>query len=175
MSIKIFEEINVKFPKNNKKLESSFKNCWDRKKFIEVPNKIYSKHLELAKDDLSSIKTDFENENWRWVITKSYYAVFHATNALLVNKLGFFSKDHLCAVISLKKEDLIPNGLYKELGIIYEKFSDIFGFAVIFEARKLSQYDTEKWKEFKKDDANIIFNFAKKFVSFVEEDCDDIS
>lgn len=171
MSTKIFEEINVKFPKTDKRFESSFENCRKRKKFIEISNVSYFKHLELSKDDLNSIKTDFENKNWRWVITKSYYAVFHATNALLVKKLGFFSKDHLCAVIALKKENLIPEELYNELGRIYEKFSDIFGFAIIFEARKLSQYDTEKWKEFKEEDAEIIFNFAKKFVSFVEEEC----
>ena len=171
MSTKIFEEINVKFPKTEKRLEKSFRNCKKRKKFVEVPKESYIEHLELAKDDLNSIKTDFEKENWRWVITKSYYAVFHATNALLVNKLGFFSKDHLCAVLALKQENLIPENIYNELGKIYEKFSDIFGFAVIFEARKLSQYDTQKWKEFKGEDANIIFGFAKKFVSFTEEDC----
>ena len=171
MSTKFFEEMNVKFPKTEMRLKSSFNNCEKRKKFVNVSKELYSKHLELAKDDLNSIKTDFENKNWRWVITKSYYAVFHATNTLLVNKLGFFSKDHLCAVVALKQENLIPERVYTELGEIYKKFSDIFGFAVIFEARKLSQYDIEKWKEFREEDANIIYNFAKKFVSFVEEDC----
>ena len=90
---------------------------------------------------------------------------------MLVNKLGFFSKDHLCAVIALKKENLIHEELYKELGDIYERFSDIFGFAIIFEARKLSQYDTEKWKELTERDAKITKDFAHKFVSFVEEAC----
>ncbi len=138
MSTKLFEEINVKFPKTNKKLEKTFENCEKRRKFIELSKKSYSKHLELAKDDLNSIPIDFEKKNWRWVITKSYYAIFHATNALLINKLGFFSKDHLCAVIALKKENLISKEFYKELGKIYERFSDIFGFAIVFEARKLS-------------------------------------
>ena len=63
------------------------------------------------------------------------------------------------------------NEIYKELGMIYEKFSDIFGFAIIFEARKLSQYDTEKWKELTEEDAMISRDFAKKFVSFVEGEC----
>ncbi len=171
MSGKLLEEINVRFPKTEKKLSKSFESCEKRRKFINVSKDSYSEHLELAKDDLNSIKTDFEKKNWRWVVTKSYYAVFHATNALLVNKLGFFSKDHLCAVVALKKENLIPEKLYTELGKIYDKFSDIFGFAIIFEARKLSQYDTEKWKDVSKDDAIIIKNFAKKFVSFIEGEC----
>ena len=171
MSSKVFEEINVKFPRTDKKLEKSYQSCENRKKFVQISKDSYSEHLELAKDDLNSIKTDFEKKNWRWAVTKSYYAVFHATNALLVNKLGFFSKDHLCAVIALKKENLIPEKLYKELGNIYEKFSDIFGFAIIFEARKLSQYDTDKWKELTEEDAKMTRDFAQKFVFFVEGEC----
>ena len=171
MSSKLFEEINVKFPKTTKKLEKSYDNCNKRRKFVELSEESYTEHLEIAKDDLNSISVDFDKKNWRWVVTKSYYAVFHATNALLVNKLGFFSKDHLCAVIALKKENLIPKELYKELGKIYERFSDIFGFEIIFEARKLSQYDTERWKELIEKDAKITWDFAKKFVSFVEGAC----
>lgn len=171
MSSKLFEEINVRFPKTEKGVLRFFESCRKRKKFVEVSKEAYSEHLELAKDDLNSIKTDFEKKNWRWVVTKSYYAVFHATNALLVNKLGFFSKDHLCAVVALKRENLIPKELYTELGNIYERFSDIFGFAIIFEARKLSQYDTEKWKELTKGDATITRDFARRFVSFVEGGC----
>ena len=171
MSTKLLQELNVKFPRTDEKLKKSYENCEKRKKFIGLSKDSYLKHLELAKDDLNSIRTDFEGKNWRWVVIKSYYAIFHATNALLVNKLEFFSKDHLCAVIALKKENLIPKEIYEELGEIYEKFSDIFGFAIIFEARKLSQYDTEKWKFIVEKDAQIIKDFAYKFVSFVEEDC----
>lgn len=171
MAGKIFEEINVNFPKTEKRLEKAYESCQKRKKFVEITNEFFVEHLELAKDDLSSINIDFQNKNWRWVVTKSYYAVFHATNALLVKKKGFFSKDHLCAVIALKKDNLIPDEVYKELGEIYERFSDIFGFAIIFEARKLSQYDTKKWKELDEKDAKIVLDFAKKFVSFVEVAC----
>ena len=171
MSTKLFNEINVKFPKTDKKLEKSYESCKKRGKFVELSKESYSEHLELAKDDLNSIATDFNEKNWRWVVTKSYYAIFHATNALLINKLGFFSKDHLCAIIALKKEDLVPKELYEELGKIYERFSDIFGFAIMFEARKLSQYDTEKWKELIEEDASLTRNFAQKFVSFVEDVC----
>ena len=171
MLSKLFNEINVKFPKTQEKIEKSYESCEKRGKFVKLSQEHYSEHLELAKDDLNSIQTDFVKKNWRWVVIKSYYAIFHAINALLINKLGFFSKDHLCAVIAIKKGNLIPEGLYKELGSIYERFSDIFGFAIIFEARKLSQYDTEKWKELTEEDATLTRNFAQKFISFVDGIC----
>lgn len=171
MSSKVFKEIEVKLPKNPEALERSYQNCRDRNKFVEVNKEDYSKHLELAKDDLNAISSDYEKKNWRWVITKSYYCILHSTNALLVNKLGFFSKDHLCAVLALRKNNLISEDFFDELKEIYEKFSDIFGFAVVYEARKLSQYDAEKWKEITEEDAMICKTFAKKFVSYVEEKC----
>lgn len=171
MSSRFLEEINVKFPRTDNRLSKSFQSCEKRKKYIKVDRRAYMEHLELAKDDLNSIETDYSNKNWRWVVTKSYYAIFHATNAILVNKLGFFSKDHLCAVIALKRENLIPKEIYSELGLIYERFSDIFGFVIVFEARKLSQYDTEKWKDLTEEDANIISDFAKRYVSFIEGEC----
>ena len=171
MSTKLFNEINVKFPKDEKRIAKSFENCKTRKKFVEVSNEAYMDHLAMAKDDLLSLKTDFDNKNWRWVITKAYYAVFHATNALLINKLGFYSKDHVCAILALKKENLIGKELYSELSKIYDRFSDIFGFAIMFEARKLSQYDVAKWKELTENDAIIARDFAKKYISFVEVEC----
>lgn len=171
MSTKLFEEITVKFPGDEKKLARAFESCKKRKKFVDVSKDNYLGHLEMAKDDLVSLKTDFDNMNWRWTIIKSYYAIFHATNALLINKLGFYSKDHICAIIALKRENLITKNLYDNLGSVYKRFSDIFGFAVIFEARKLSQYDVLKWKELGKEDATIAREFAIKYVSFVEGEC----
>ena len=171
MSINIFEEINIKFPKDEKKIVKAFESCKIRNKFIEIPKDSYKEHLEMAKDDLVSLNYDFNKENWRWTIIKSYYSIFHATNALLINKLGFFSKDHLCAILALKYKDLMNDNIYLELGKIYEKFSDIFGFALMFEARKLSQYSVTKWKNLTKKEADIAKRFAKKFVSYVEGEC----
>lgn len=172
MSSKVLPEIIVRFPKTEKSINKSFEGCWRRKKFVKVGKETYRDHLEMAKLDLLGIGTDYENENWRWAITKSYYAIFHATNALLVNKLGFFSKDHICAVITLKKENLIPQNIYEKLGKVYERFSDVFGFIIMFEARKISQYDVLKWKLLDKEDARIAWNFAKEFVGFVEGECE---
>jgi len=138
---------------------------------VDISRDAYTDHLAMAKDDLISLKADFDKDNWRLVITKSYYAVFHATNALLIRKLGFYAKDHMCAVYALKKENLLHESLYLELGKIYERFSDIFGFAIMFEARKLSQYDVTKWKELTKEDADTAKNFAQKYISFVEVQC----
>lgn len=171
MSTSFFSGINLRFPKNKSALEAAYQNCFKRKQFINLDKNNYSEHLALAKDDLVSIEGDFQKENWRWVIIKGYYASFHATNALLVKHLGFFSKDHTCAIIALKREDLIAQEFYKKLEGIYERFSDIFGFVLMFEARKISQYDVLKWKDLTKEDAMIAYSFAKEYVSYVEEEC----
>ncbi len=171
MSSKFFQEIHVKLPRTIRRQERAYTSCEKRGRFVIVDRGSFTGHLELAKDDLVALKADLEHNNWRWAIIKSYYAIFHATNALLVHELDFYSKDHLCAVIALKRKELILESLYTELGSIYEQFSDIFGFAVLFEARKLSQYDTEKWRDIGEQEAMISRDFARRFVSFAEVEC----
>lgn len=169
MSTKVLDSIHVNFPSDEEGIASAFESCKTRKRFVEVEREQWKNHLEIAKDDLSALQTDMDGKNWRWVITKAYYAVFHATNALLVAKLGFYSKDHLCAVIALKHENLLSDEIYKNLREIYERFSDIFGFAILFEARKVSQYDVLRWKELGEEDAKIVQEFAKRYTAYVEE------
>lgn len=171
MSTNFFSGISLRFPKDKAALEAAYQNCSSRKQFVSLNKENYIEHLALAKDDLLSIANDFKGESWRWVIVKSYYASFHATNALLVKKLGFFSKDHSCAILALKRENLISPDFYKQMEEVYERFSDIFGFVLIFEARKLSQYDVLRWRSLTRQDAEIAHNFAKKYISYVEEEC----
>lgn len=171
MSSKFFDSIEVRFPIEAKSVASAFESCQERKRFVEVSSDSFQGHLDLAKDDLTALTADYEKSNWRWVIIKAYYAVFHATNALLIKKSNYYSKDHICAVLALKKEGLLSDVLYAELREVYERFSDIFGFALLFEARKLSQYDVTKWKELTEKDAMLAKEFALKYVSYVEGAC----
>lgn len=171
MSSKFFQDISVTLPRTPQRLASTYGNCEKRGRFVTVDRASARGHLGLARDDLASIRADMEHSNWRWVIIKGYYAIFHATNALLVRELGFYSKDHLCAIVALKQKGLLPERLYEDLGSVYKQFSDIFGFAVLFEARKLSQYDTEKWRDIGEDEAMIVREFARRYVFFVEGAC----
>lgn len=171
MYMTLIEQIISKLPKTKSGLSGYFNNCKLRKKFIYVEKKEFKKHLEKAKNDLRSIKNDYENKSWDWVVIKSYYVIHHSANSLLIKDKGFFSKDHICTIIALKFFELIPLSFYQKLQKIYNKFSDITAFDIIYSLRKFSQYDTEKWKEITKKDADLIYLFAKEFLSFVEERC----
>ncbi len=173
MSTEIFDKIETNFPKTQEALDNAFANCQKRKQFIPTRKENFKSHLELAKADLASLERDFKSQDWRWTIVKSYYAIFHATNALLIQKLGFFSKDHVCAILILHRNKLLDAHLFTELKLIYEKFSDIFGFALMYEARKVSQYDAFQWRLLTENDANLAKSFAKRFVSYVEVKCNE--
>lgn len=171
MSVDVLEKIEVNFPKTAVAIDNAFLSCQRRKQFTKTKKEDWKSHLELAKVDLASLERDFKSQDWRWTIVKSYYSIFHATNALLINKLGYFSKDHLCAIIALHRNNLLDLHLFDELKLIYEKFSDIFGFALLYEARKISQYDTLNWQFLTESDAELAKSFAKRFAAYVERRC----
>ncbi|MGC8812551.1 MAG: HEPN domain-containing protein [Candidatus Aenigmatarchaeota archaeon] len=164
----VLEELSSKLPKRKRAIKSFYETCLSRKKFIKVESSEFSIHLEKAKHDLQRAIKEFEDECWDWTIIKAYYSIHHAANALLVKKAGFFSKDHVCLIISLKHLELIPNEFYEELRTLYSKFSDFSAFELVYSLRKISQYNIIKWKELSKKDAEIVLEFAKKFVKFVE-------
>lgn len=167
----VLEEIISQLPKNSEAIKKVFENCLERKKFIEIKKEEFITHLEKAKSDLKNIANDYEKKAWDWVVIKSYYAIHHAINALLVNKRGFFSKDHICGVIALKNFEIIDEAFYNKLKEINEKFSDFTAFDIMYSLRKLSQYDVIKWKDLSESDAKSIYSFAKEFISFVERKC----
>lgn len=167
----VIEELISKLPKTSKGIENAYKNCSRLKRLIRVKNSEFSAHLEKAKSDLAKIKSDYDNRAWDWVIIKSYYSIHHAINALLVKVKGFYSKDHICAILALKYFELIPNDIYKKLRLIDKKFSDFRGFDITYSLRKISQYDVRKWKRISKKDAETIYYLAKEIVSYVEERC----
>ena len=108
--------------------------------------------------------------NWDWTIIKSYYAIHHAGNALLSKKKQQFSKDHSCLIIALKYHALINQNFFNELISIAENFSDTLSIDIAFEMRKIGQYDVDKWEELTEEDTNKVLEFAKKFISYVEEE-----
>ena len=164
----VFEEIRTRLPKRRKTIKNFYETCISRKKFIKVESGEFIIHLEKAKHDLERAIKEFKDECWDWTIIKAYYAIHHAANALLIKKAGFFSKDHICLIISLKHLELIPNNFYEELRSLYSKFSDFSAFEIIYSLRKISQYNVVKWKELSKSDAELVVEFAKKFIRFVE-------
>ena len=90
---------------------------------------------------------------------------------MLVKSQGFYSKDHICAILALNYLKLISESFYKKLREINTKFSDFTGFEISYSLRKLSQYDVLKWKSINKKDAEQIYSLAKELILFVEVEC----
>ena len=165
----VIEKINTKLPKKESSIEKFYCNCEKRKKILKDTPKHYLVRLEKAKHDLTRAISEFEDKCWDWTAIKAYYAIHHAANALLSNKKGLFSKDHLCLIIALNYYNLINKELFEELTKIHEKFSDILSLDITFQLKKIGQYSVDEWQNITENDANKIVELAKKFVKFVEE------
>lgn len=151
----VLEEIKARIPKRKKAIKTFYESCTSRKKFIKVENTEFIIHLEKAKHDLQRAVEEFKDECWDWTIIKAYYAIHHAANALLVKRTGFFSKDHVCLIVSLKHLEVIPDDFYEKLRSLHSRFSDFSAFELVYSLRKISQYNIVKWKELSKSDAEV--------------------
>jgi len=170
----VIEELVSQLPKTKESIAKSYESCDTQKRFVKVGKDSFLPHLEKAKSDLSRITPDMENGYWDWVIIKSYYATHHAINALLVKSLGFYSKDHICAILALKNHELLPDELYNKLRSINAKFSDFTGFDITYSLRKISQYNVMRWKSLTKNDARAAYSLADEMVRFAEERCHSV-
>ena len=167
----VIEEVVPHLPKSSEAIRKAYASCETTGRFIEVGKGAFLPHLEKAKSDLSRVRPDMENGYWDWVIIKSYYSMHHAINALLVATIGFYSKDHFCAILALKNSEIIPAELYAKLRKINAKFSDFTGFDVTYSLRKISQYDVARWKTVTMSDAEAVYGLAKEMAAFAERRC----
>lgn len=73
--------------------------------------KAYEKSLELLK----VAKLNYDNNFYSDSINRSYYAVFHAANALLIKK-GIFAKTHNGTIRKFGLEYIANDDFSKEIG-----------------------------------------------------------
>src|SRR4030067_632636 len=163
------DQVKIKIPKKKEKIEKFYNNCEKRKKFINDPENHYKKRLKKSKHDLSRAISEFDQKCWDWTITKAYYAIHHAGNALFSKRRGKYSKDHSCLIVALKHLNLIDDNLFKDLAKIHERFSDVFSLDITFQLRKISQYDVDEWESLTREDARTVLNVAEKFVKHAED------
>lgn len=72
-----------------------------------TPSKaVQNKELASADYDLKRAEASSEDEDYKWSIIQSYYAIFHSARALL-DKLGYREKRHFAVGVVL--EDLAKN------------------------------------------------------------------
>ena len=62
---------------------------------------LVKKELSVAKSDLSDAKAGYENKRYKWSTIQAYYAMFHATRALIYSK-GYREKSHYCLAVALR-------------------------------------------------------------------------
>lgn len=108
----------------------------------------FEKSLELLK----VAELTFNNEFYADSINRSYYAVFHAANALLLKK-GIFTKTHWGTIKKFGLEYVASGKFNKEIGKIFSKLE---------EDREKSDYDY--FFNATKNRAKKDLNNAKKFV-----------
>ena len=108
-------------PKNNKALEREYKRC--QKTFISVSKEAYKDYFEEAYSDLESADKE---ENDKWAIAKAYQALFMYCNGLLVRGIGFYSKDHVCVLIGLLKNNIVSKDTLEKINNLLEERKKAF-------------------------------------------------
>ena len=115
----------------------------------------FEKSLEL----LNVAELNFNNEYYADSINRSYYAVYHAANALLIKK-GIFTKTHKGTIRKFGLEYVINDKFNKEIG----KF-----FSHIEKDREKADYDysydvTKNKAKKDLDNAKIFVEECEKFL-----------
>lgn len=126
---------------------------------IKPDGDLIKKELIEAEYDLEKARKTFKEQDYKWSIVKSYYAMFHAARAVLF-KLGFREKRHFAIGIVL--EDL------NKKGKIESKYINDFNAAVSSRedadyhytySKEIAEYNLQISKEF--------FDRMKKFLNSI--------
>jgi len=119
--------------------------------------------LQLAQDELATAELLLVNDRYRACISRSYYAMYHATQALLTTK-KLSSKTHKGS-IQLFGQHFVKTG---ELSIeLARALSDAY------DLRQLSDY--EETVLLTRQQAETIFVAAQAFVTETEQYCSNVS
>lgn len=146
-------------PKSTEALQKAFSNCEKRGRFKKVEPQSFSDYLERAQKDLASAERDFNAKDFHWTRVKAYQSLFHLLNALLIKRLGYYSKDHGCIIVALMKEKIISEDAAKELHLLVnmalqqatseEVYNDIDEFRI---QRNFALYKPKPWETVKEED-----------------------
>jgi uncharacterized protein (UPF0332 family) len=132
---------------NKAELDKSYKDYMDRRIIQKIPvsTNLVKAHIEKSDHNLEFSYFLFtQNKFIDWIVVGLYYAVYHASLALLANK-GFSSKDHtatLCFLIKhyseFSEEDI---RLYYDLLLTQE---EIQFYTTLKRERQKASYTTVK-------------------------------
>jgi len=84
-------------------VNQDFKQCLENKKILpfERGKELVKKELSIGESDLLDAKAGFQEKRYKWSTIQAYYAMFHATRALVYSK-GYREKSHYCLSVALR-------------------------------------------------------------------------
>jgi uncharacterized protein (UPF0332 family) len=84
-------------------VNQDFKQCLENKKILpfERGKNLVKKELSIGESDLLDAKASFQEKHYKWSTIQAYYAMFHATRALVYSK-GYREKSHYCLSVALR-------------------------------------------------------------------------
>ena len=106
------------------------------------------KEMKEAENDLKSAEASIYAKDWKWATVQAYYAMFHASRALVYEK-GYREKSHYCLLIALK--ELFANS-----------FSDQIN---SFEDAMFAREEADYCASYSKEAAEMAVVGAKQFLS----------
>jgi uncharacterized protein (UPF0332 family) len=134
-----------------------FERCLDRRWLVKMPEARYlmTKELKVALDDLAEAEGGYQRGGYKWSTVQSYYAMFHATRALLYS-LEYREKSHYCLSIAMRH-------LFASQGVLDERLIDDMD-----DARALRE-DADYRAEFSAAGARHNLNAARNLIARVNE------
>jgi len=84
-------------------VKQEFKQCLESKKIIPFARgkELVKKEISIAQSDLSDAKAGFDNQRYKWSTIQAYYAMFHASRAVIYSQ-GYREKSHYCHAVALR-------------------------------------------------------------------------
>lgn len=150
-----------RLPQTVNALEKAHHDCEQRGTFRKIERGQFSDYMVRSQKDIASAENDFKNEDYYWARIKAYQALFHMLNALLVKKLGYYSKDYGCILTALLKNRVVTDEIAVQLHLVVgdvakktaknseDALQDIDDFRI---QRNFALYKPKAWEEVTRED-----------------------
>ena len=92
--------------------ELEFKRCLEKRWLVTMTEARYlvEKELKAARDDLAEAEASYQRSGYKWSTIQTYYAMFHAVEALMLDRDLSFSKHS--AVIAAFGKKFVKTGIF---------------------------------------------------------------
>ena len=133
-------------------MNQDFKQCLENKKILpfERGKDLVKKELSIGESDLLDAKAGFQEKRYKWSTIQAYYAMFHATRALVYSK-GYREKSHYCLSVALRALFIEEGKLDAQAGRDFLNAMNL---------REAADYEAE----FSEAGATAVITAAEKFI-----------